>query len=316
MPIRMLRDWTDSEAVNCVSCQAEVLFIRLIMKADDYGRFSANPKLLRSLLFPLKDGFRESDISSWLKEIETAGLIATYQAEGKPLLEIVKFDQRLRARKSKWPEPVGTLRTDDGTLRTDDGTLRTDDGTLRTDDGLNRIEGNTNMNTKGREDATAPATRFLKTFNPEINPPTVAGVIAQAELQCLVYSEAEAQRFLDNYTGKDWVLPSGRITDWTRYLRSWLEKGKRFKGADQTPDMTDKQKRLLMAFCAKVRPLKEQDGLQLWLEFFERSNEQVLMKVIDHIAEWQIKLSESGRIPAKLMISELESDYKKELKNK
>ena len=114
MPLRMLRDWTDSEAVNDVSWQAEVLFVRLIMKADDFGRFSANPKLLKSLLFPLKDGFRESDISSWLQEIEAAGLIATYQCESKPLLEIVKFDQRLRTKKGKWPAPVSNLRTDDG----------------------------------------------------------------------------------------------------------------------------------------------------------------------------------------------------------
>lgn len=105
MPIRMLRDWTDSEPVNELDDGAEVLFVRLMMKADDYGRFSANPKLIRSLCFPLRDGIRESDISRRLSECEAAGLIAIYEAKGKPILQIVKFGQRLRQRTAKYAEP-------------------------------------------------------------------------------------------------------------------------------------------------------------------------------------------------------------------
>jgi hypothetical protein len=105
MPIRMVRDWTDSEPVNTLDPPAEVLFLRLIMKADDYGRFTANAKLIRSLCFPLKDGIRESDIARQLVACEKAGLIATYTAQGKPLLEIVKFGQRLRNSKAKYDPP-------------------------------------------------------------------------------------------------------------------------------------------------------------------------------------------------------------------
>lgn len=108
MPIRMLRDWTDSEPVNSLEASAERLFVRLIMKADDFGRFTANPKLIRALCFPLMDGLRESDISRDLAACEAAGLIATYSATGKPLLEIVNFGQRLRSAKSKYPPPVGS----------------------------------------------------------------------------------------------------------------------------------------------------------------------------------------------------------------
>lgn len=106
MPKRMLRDWTDSEAVSSLSPHGERLFVRLIMKADDYGRFTANPKLIRASLFPLLiDQIREADISRWLAECEKAGLIALYQIEDKPLLEIRNFGQRLRDSKPKYPAP-------------------------------------------------------------------------------------------------------------------------------------------------------------------------------------------------------------------
>lgn len=105
MPTRVLRDWTDSERVNALSFHAEVLFVRLIMKADDYGRYTANPRLIKNLCFPLKDGLRDADISRFLAECEKAGLIAVYQAEEKPFLEIINFKQRTRASASKFPSP-------------------------------------------------------------------------------------------------------------------------------------------------------------------------------------------------------------------
>lgn len=107
MPNRILRDWTDSDAINSLSWNAEVLFIRLIMKVDDFGRFSASPKLLRSLLFPIRDGIRDADILRWLAECEKSGLIRVYtsQNDAKPLLQIEKFQQRSRAEKSKYDEP-------------------------------------------------------------------------------------------------------------------------------------------------------------------------------------------------------------------
>ena len=106
MPNRILRDWTDSEPVNSLSWPAECLFIRLIMKADDYGCFHGNPKLLKSLLFPLKDGLRDSDITRWLKELSASGMIRTYTADGgKPFVEIRNYGQRPRDSRRKFPAP-------------------------------------------------------------------------------------------------------------------------------------------------------------------------------------------------------------------
>lgn len=103
MPQRILRDWTDSVPVDKISFQAEVLLTRLIMKADDYGSYHANPKLLNAFCFPLKN-IRETDITRWLQELVAAGLIALYDAENKPYLNILNFNQRLRSMKRCFPQ--------------------------------------------------------------------------------------------------------------------------------------------------------------------------------------------------------------------
>lgn len=106
MPNRILRDYTDSLAVDQLDWLGECMFVRLIQKADDYGRFHGNPTLVRSLLFPLKNGLRDSDISARLAACEKAGLIRVYESSGKPFVEIVNFGQRLKAStRSKYPEP-------------------------------------------------------------------------------------------------------------------------------------------------------------------------------------------------------------------
>jgi len=106
MPNRMLRDWTDSYAVNELDAGGERLFTRLIMKADDYGRFHADPRLIRSACFPLKDEVRDTDISRWLAACQKAGLIRCYAGPlGREYLEIVGFNQRLRLKKPRFPAP-------------------------------------------------------------------------------------------------------------------------------------------------------------------------------------------------------------------
>lgn len=103
MANRVLRDWTDSENIDKLSFMAESFFVRLFMKADDFGYFHANPKLLKANLFPLKD-FREADVSRCLIECQAAGLIAIFEVEQKKYLIIKNFNQRLRKMVSKFPK--------------------------------------------------------------------------------------------------------------------------------------------------------------------------------------------------------------------
>jgi hypothetical protein len=102
MPNRVLRDWTTSETIDKLSQGAEVFFTRLIMKADDFGNYTANTKLLKAALFPLKN-YSEFEINDWLSECINAGIILKYTAESKDFINIPNFGQRLRAMKSHFP---------------------------------------------------------------------------------------------------------------------------------------------------------------------------------------------------------------------
>lgn len=109
MPNRMLRDYTASEKINGISFQAEVFFIRLMMKADDYGCFHGHPSLLKANLYPLKlESVREADISRWAAECQKAGLIVKYEHQEKQYVQIVDFRQRLDKARHKFPLPSST----------------------------------------------------------------------------------------------------------------------------------------------------------------------------------------------------------------
>lgn len=104
MGMRLLRDWTDSEKIDSLSAESERFFTRLIMKADDHGCFHANPKLLKSALFPLKE-ITDEEINSWLESCVEVELLIVYSCNSKPYLKINEFGQRLRTMKSKFPQP-------------------------------------------------------------------------------------------------------------------------------------------------------------------------------------------------------------------
>lgn len=132
----MLRDWTDSEAIDQLTAGAERFFTRLIMKVDDHGCYPANPQLLKSSLFPLKDDVTREMCEDWLAECRAAGVVTTYQSGGKGYLNVTNFNQRLRQKNLKYPLP-DSCQTDDGQM-TD--TCLTDDGLNRREEKRNRIE--------------------------------------------------------------------------------------------------------------------------------------------------------------------------------
>lgn len=107
MPTRLLRDWTDSLRFDGISAEAERLFARLIMKADDYGRFHADPRLLKANCFPLLENLRTPDLVRWLDELSNRQLILRYEAEGRSLLVIVNYGQRLKQSRAKFPARPG-----------------------------------------------------------------------------------------------------------------------------------------------------------------------------------------------------------------
>lgn len=115
MPNRIIRDgWVESVRIDQLSADGERFFLRLCLRADDFGRYHANPLLLKSNLFPLREDIRSADVSRCLAACEKAGLVRCYNAAGGRYLVIEKFDQRTRALVSKFPPPASGCQSDDG----------------------------------------------------------------------------------------------------------------------------------------------------------------------------------------------------------
>lgn len=105
VPNRLLKESIcRSEEIDSLSWLEEVLFYRLIVSCDDFGRFDARTKIIKGHCFPLKD-ITEKDIDKALYKLSSVGLIRVYEAQGRPILQLVTWErhQTVRAKKSKYP---------------------------------------------------------------------------------------------------------------------------------------------------------------------------------------------------------------------
>lgn len=113
MPNRLLKEGIcTSDTLNKLSPQAEVFFYRLLVVADDFGRMDARPAILKSACFPLKDSILLSDVSNLLSDLADAKLVTLYDNCTRPLLQINKWEQRIRSR-GKYPAPDSNLLSND-----------------------------------------------------------------------------------------------------------------------------------------------------------------------------------------------------------
>lgn len=106
MPNRILKESIcRSEEIDSLSWFEEVLFYRLIVTCDDYGRYDGRSKVIKGTCFPLKD-ITEKDIDKALGKLSAVGLVRVYEAQGRPYLQLVTWGehQRIRNQKSKYPE--------------------------------------------------------------------------------------------------------------------------------------------------------------------------------------------------------------------
>lgn len=105
MPNRILKESIcSSEEIDSLSWFEEVLFYRLIVKCDDYGRYDGRLKFVKNSCFPLKD-ITEKDVEKALHKLSAVGLVRAYESQGRPYLQLVTWEQHqnIRAKKSKYP---------------------------------------------------------------------------------------------------------------------------------------------------------------------------------------------------------------------
>lgn len=107
MANRVLRSGIlDSDRINKLTWAGEVFYRRLMSVVDDFGRYDARPQVLRADLYKLKlDKVSESDVEKWMGECSEAGLVRFYDVERKSYLVMLDFNQTIRIKKAKYPDP-------------------------------------------------------------------------------------------------------------------------------------------------------------------------------------------------------------------
>lgn len=111
MPNRILKESIcTSETIAELSWFEEVLFYRLIVSADDFGRYDARPAIIKGRLFPLS-GVTVKQISDALNKLASVGIVILYGIDGHGYLQISTWErhQSPRAKKSKYPSPPDNL---------------------------------------------------------------------------------------------------------------------------------------------------------------------------------------------------------------
>lgn len=108
MPNRILKEGICvSDSIDQLSWFEEVLFYRLIVNCDDYGRFDGRAAVIKNRLFPLKENLTIKTVSGAVNRLASVGLVALYEFEGKPYLCLPTWNdhQSVRAKRSKYPAP-------------------------------------------------------------------------------------------------------------------------------------------------------------------------------------------------------------------
>lgn len=105
MPSRVIRDGLlDSELVHQAGEMAFNLFVRLMLVADDHGRFDGRLSVIARRCWPM-GGPDDRDIFNRLIKLLELGLVVSYEVDHKPFIFIPNFGQRLRQKREKYPAP-------------------------------------------------------------------------------------------------------------------------------------------------------------------------------------------------------------------
>lgn len=108
MPNRIIHEKAlRSHTLGRLSAEAERLFWRLTVVADDQGRFDAYPQTVKSDCFPtLIDSIPTKKVLGWLEELGKE-CCYFYTVDGRPYGYFIKWSeyQRIYGNKTKFPQP-------------------------------------------------------------------------------------------------------------------------------------------------------------------------------------------------------------------
>ena len=203
MPNRILKESIcTSDQISQLSWFEEALFYRLIVNADDYGRFEGRVPIIRSRLFPLKD-VRDKQIEDALAALSSVELVEVYVVDGKPFVRLTGWDrhQAIRAKKSKYPSP-------------EDANNAHASASI-----CNQMHANVSVIQSESESESKSESNASKVAKARFAPPTAA----QVEAFCTENKirSVDAKRFVDFYASKGWKVGNTPMKDWHAAVRNW-----------------------------------------------------------------------------------------------
>lgn len=109
MPNRLIREGlVDSERVNNLDYDEECFYHRLLLKADDAGRYDGRLQVLRSHLFPLGYKTHSDPVLRGIDGCQREGLIKVYEVVAHEYIQVTNWRKAGAAKISKWPGADGT----------------------------------------------------------------------------------------------------------------------------------------------------------------------------------------------------------------
>src|SRR5688572_28624418 len=88
---RLYSGFTKGQRINKLSLQAEAWFWRVLATVDDFGNGDADPDLCRDATAGRRK-VTAQQVSGWLGEMRSAGLLQLYSVKGEPYLHIIGFE--------------------------------------------------------------------------------------------------------------------------------------------------------------------------------------------------------------------------------
>ena len=237
MPNRIIKDSIcTNEQIDRLTPFEETFFYRLIVNADDYGRMDGRPKILAARLFPLKD-IRSEQIEKALCSLTSAELVTLYNVGGKPFVRLCGWErnQSIRAKRSKYPGPEESDPMQAQTDGCESRNVNTSEiNCMQTKSHVSRcMQMHADVpviqsESESESESEAKSARATRRFAP----PTVS------EVQDFVVENrlsVDAQRFVDFYASKGWLVGKSPMKDWRAACRGWARRDAAERGNSRSP---------------------------------------------------------------------------------
>jgi len=181
-----------------------ILFQGLWCLADRDGRLEDRPKRIKAEIFP----YREiPDFNGYLTELERLGFIDRYETEKAPVIQVINFAKHQSPHKTEKPselpaKPATAQVTCKAPLN---------NGSITVKESL--IPDSLIPDSLIPEDVGQNRTRFV--------PPTVQQV---TDYMSTIPGSLDADRFVDFYASKGWMVGKNKMKDWRAAVRTWAQR--------------------------------------------------------------------------------------------